>query len=422
MEYRVSSYRWLILFFAIIAYSIEFMQRMSPTVIADTLIQEFNVSGAFIGLLAGTYFYPYAFMQIPGGILSDRISPRYLMSGALFLSTIGTFIFAFSPNVIIALIGRFLVGFGLSFILMSSCKILANWFTLKSFVVIISILMAIGGGLGSILAGAPLALLITKFDWREAYIGIALVSLVVSGCVWIFLKESPVKMGLPLPEAPRVEKLNNISIKEAIKIVLTKRNFWLIALTFLVSAATYFSFIGLWAGIFYMDVCGFTRAELGTLLSVSATITIATPILFASLTTRIRSFKTLMLIATVALILVMLWLYIGNGSWSKQEVFIWGMITPIVFTAPPSIFMGAVRQIVPPSISGTATGLVYTAPMLGSATYQPLIGYILDKSGFVDTLTAQMFDNVILLYLGTATLSLFFVLALKEKNSTLLSV
>ena len=57
-----------------------FVQRVSPSVMTDELMREFAVGGAALGSLSAFYFYTYASIQLPVGMLTDRYGPRKLMS------------------------------------------------------------------------------------------------------------------------------------------------------------------------------------------------------------------------------------------------------------------------------------------------------------------------------------------------------
>jgi sugar phosphate permease len=64
-------YRWYVFWILALQYLLVFFHRACPAVIAPDLISTFGISETALGLLASGYFYPYTFMQIPGGILAD---------------------------------------------------------------------------------------------------------------------------------------------------------------------------------------------------------------------------------------------------------------------------------------------------------------------------------------------------------------
>ncbi len=423
MEYRMSPYRFVILALAIFAYAIVFLHRMSPTVMANPIMLDLGVSASFMGLLSAAYFYPYAVMQVPSGVFSDKISANKLMTLALAAMSIGGFIFAFAPSGALAFIGRLAIGVGASLVLMPAYKALSYWFTKKVYLIVASTVLAIAGGLGSVLAGMPLSFALENFGWRSSIMAISVVSLIVTALAFFFFKDKPQDMGLPAVEAPVEHAHTNneqvaekLTILEAVKIIVKNSNFWVVSIAFFVNSAIIFSFVGLWAGLYYSDVIGLSKAEIGTLLSAAAGIAIFTPIIFASFATKAKSRKNVLIFANIALFAVMLYLYLMNGSMSKWETYIWGATMTTVAMSPAGLYMATARGLFPENIAGTANGLAYSFCMLGAAIFQPLIGVIINSAGYTDKLSAEMFSPVALLYLVATIIATIACFLFKEKK------
>src|SRR5436189_2947094 len=75
-------------------YLYEFVLQVAPSVMADSMMKTFNVGAAGFGIVSAFYFYAYAPMQLPAGLLFDRYGPRKLMTFALVLCALGSFFFA----------------------------------------------------------------------------------------------------------------------------------------------------------------------------------------------------------------------------------------------------------------------------------------------------------------------------------------
>ena len=101
---------WTMWGLVVILYLIGFFQRVAPAVMSQELMSDFQLGGALLGNLSATYFYAYAAMQIPSGLLADHIGPRRLATYACAVATIGIFVFSFGTTLWFAYIGRFLVG------------------------------------------------------------------------------------------------------------------------------------------------------------------------------------------------------------------------------------------------------------------------------------------------------------------------
>src|SRR5574343_1137990 len=163
--------RWLALGIVAVAYILSFFQRFAPAGVAPDLASAFNTSAASLGALAATYFYVYTVMQVPTGMLADTLGPRRILMLGGLIGGIGSFLFGFAPSFEIALVGRTLVGLGVSVTFIAMLKLIAVWFEESRFATLVGVCMLIGN-MGSVLAGAPLAALAQSSGWRGVFVGV----------------------------------------------------------------------------------------------------------------------------------------------------------------------------------------------------------------------------------------------------------
>ena len=91
-------YRWVILLILSLQYLFGYFHRVAPAVVAQDLISAFSISATSLGVLASGYFYPYAIMQIPVGLLADSWGPRKTITFFALLAAFGAIAFGLSPN------------------------------------------------------------------------------------------------------------------------------------------------------------------------------------------------------------------------------------------------------------------------------------------------------------------------------------
>src|SRR5262245_28998450 len=84
--------------------------RVAPSVMVEELMRDFAVGAGVLGHLSAAYFYGYAGMQIPVGVLLDRFGPRRLVTAAAIVCGSGCVLFASSDTLATATAGRFLIG------------------------------------------------------------------------------------------------------------------------------------------------------------------------------------------------------------------------------------------------------------------------------------------------------------------------
>ena len=72
--------RWVMWAIPVFLFLIGFFHRAAPGVIARDLMQAFEATGTTIGLLAATYFYSYAALMVPAGLLLDAFGVRRVLT------------------------------------------------------------------------------------------------------------------------------------------------------------------------------------------------------------------------------------------------------------------------------------------------------------------------------------------------------
>ena len=120
--------RWLMLGVVASAYVLSFFQRFAPAGIAQDLAASFQTSAASLGVLAATYFYVYTVMQLPTGILVDTLGPRRVLFAGGLIAGGGSLLFGMAQSLDAALLGRTLIGLGVSVTFISMLKVIAVWF------------------------------------------------------------------------------------------------------------------------------------------------------------------------------------------------------------------------------------------------------------------------------------------------------
>ena len=90
---KIMRFRWLIFIVLALAYFFVYFHRLSLSVVANDLIKDFKTTASVIGLLGSIYFYCYAFMQFPAGLLSDSLGPRKSVTFFLLIASAGSILF-----------------------------------------------------------------------------------------------------------------------------------------------------------------------------------------------------------------------------------------------------------------------------------------------------------------------------------------
>lgn len=377
-------YRWLIFWIMAIAYVIVYFHRLSPAVVALDIQKAFGATGGFMGLLASAYFYPYALMQFPAGLLSDSLGPRKTVTGFLLLAGVGSVFFGLAPNMECALVARVMVGLGVSMVFIPTMKLLSNWFRGSEFTIMTAILNVMGG-VGALTAAGPLALMTGWVGWRLSFELIGAATFFMAIMVWIFVRNRPEDMGWPsisqLDQAVQSsqKQLEPIRLWQGAKIVLSRPHFWPIAIWFFFTCGIFFSFGGLWAGPYLMNVYQLTKAEAGSILNMIAVGLILGSPLFSLLSDKVfKSRKKVLFLSSAILVVVIGILNIFPAGLPHYSLYFIMLFFSITASAIVVIGFTTTKELFPIQIAGTSVGAVNLFPFLGGAIFQPFIGWILD--------------------------------------------
>jgi len=383
---RSSRYRWLVFSILAAGYMLVYFHRLSPAVMAVELMETFGVSGALIGILGSAYFYPYAVMQLPAGLLSDSLGPRKSVTIFLVIASAGAILFGVSPNAGVAIFARVLVGLGVCMVFVPTLKVVSQWFRRGEFSMMAAILNATGG-VGVLAAAAPLAFLTDRLGWRITFVAIGAATLLLAGAVAIWVKNRPEDIGLPSMELPESGAdspgaVAEVPLFEGMKMVLRNPHFWAIAIWFFFTCGIFFGIGGLWGGPYLMHVYGLSKTQAGGVLNMIAVgLIFGSPFLSMLSDKFLKSRKKVMLICSVAVAVTMLPPMLLTDKLPLPLLYAVFLSIGVFSAAVVVIAFTATKELFPIEIAGTSVGAVNLFPFAGGAVFQPLLGQILEKAG-----------------------------------------
>ena len=240
-------------------YFLSYLFRVVNAVIAPDLAADIGVDPSQLGLLTSAYFISFASFQLPLGVLLDRFDPRKIEASLLLFAAAGAIVFARAESLGGLVLGRALIGFGVSACLMAAFKGFILWFPSDKWPRINGFQMA-AGGLGALTATAPVEAALQITDWRGIFIMLAVLCVVVAAAVFLVIPRKSVQAtGTSLGEQ-----------LSGVREVFSSLTFWRVAPLTTLSQAAFLSVQGLWAGPWLRDVAGFDRMEVANTLMWTA--------------------------------------------------------------------------------------------------------------------------------------------------------
>ena len=247
-----------------IGYFLSYLYRTINAVLAPDLAADVGVDPSGLGLLTAAYFITFAAFQLPLGVLLDRYGPRKIEAILLVVAAVGAAVFSQATTLTGLVVGRGLIGFGVSACLMAAFKAFVVWFPKEKLPGINGFQMA-AGGLGALAATAPVEAALGITDWRGVFMLLAGFTLVVAGIIFFLVPEKAEQTA----ETGWGDQLKGMGS------VFTSLKFWQVAPWATLSQASFLAIHGLWAGPWLRDVAGFPRGDVATTLMVVAIAMIA---------------------------------------------------------------------------------------------------------------------------------------------------
>lgn len=363
---------WIVWSLGATLFCYGFFQRVAPSVMVDSLMRDFQVGGALLGGLSAFYFYAYAGLQVPVGLLVDRYGPRRMLALGAALCAFGSLAFGLADRLELAYLGRLLIGAGAGFSFVGTLKLATLWFPAGRFAQLVGMTMMLGM-LGGILGQAPLAALVEVSGWRGALLWAALAGALLALAIWLVVRDGTPQALSGVRAQPRA---NRAELWSGILRVLHDRQLWLLTLVAASMSAPMLTIAGLWGVPWLMHIHGFDRAEAAatnSLLMIGWAI--GSP-LAGTLSDRLGRRRLPLLSGTLlGLASLLALLYLPDPP---------PLLLPALFFLS-GLGMGSMvicyamaRENVPARDVGAALGLVNSATVGSGALFQPLVGFFLD--------------------------------------------
>jgi sugar phosphate permease len=372
-------YRWIIFWVLAVAYVLVFFHRMCPAVVAVDMMKDLKAGGSLIGFLGSAYFYPYALMQLPAGLLSDSWGPRKTITLFFIVAFVGSIMLGLAPSTSWAILGRTLAGLGVAMLFVPTMKVLSEWFRSLEFAFMTGIFLAMGG-VGSLAATTPLAVVSSRIGWRMSFVAVGIITLVLAVLVWSFVRDRPADMGWPSPSEPAGDVPAAIKLRHGFKMVVTRFSFWPVAVWFFFTSGVFFSFGGLWGGPYLMQVYGFSKSHASKILSMLAIgLVVGGPLLSYLSNNLFKARKPVLVLSSIILLGLTALLAFCTDRIPPAGLYLVCFGLGIFSCAVVAVGFTTTKELFPVQIAGTATGLVNLFPFAGGAVLQPLLGYILER-------------------------------------------
>src|SRR5271157_2077204 len=272
--------RWIVLSLVFIGIVINYIDRGNLSVAAPSIMRDFRITPATMGVLLSAFFWTYAAFQIPAGALVDRFGIRRAYAGGFLVWSIASAAIALSrgPSDIIGM--RMLLGLAESVAPLASISFIRNNFAGKDQGLPTSIYIS-GQNIGPALGALVGTILLDRFGWRVMFAITGLGALVWLPCWWIATPSDRPRAALQAEDNPssfpRQRESNSPSkVTEESEpsqpwrwgMFAGNRTFWAMSSSILLSSY-YWYFVLTWVPSYLILSRGFSTLQMGRVVSTA---------------------------------------------------------------------------------------------------------------------------------------------------------
>ncbi len=404
---KVERYRWLIWLILAATYVFVTFHRMSAAVVKDDLQKAFGIGAVQFAVIGSMYFYAYFIMQIPSGILADKIGPKKTVFIFSLIAAVGSIFFGLAPSLNIAYISRFFVGIGVSVVFVCLVKIQSRWFYSRNFALMIGF-SGLAANLGAIIAQTPLVIAVNNFGWRNTFVYMGIIMVMFAVLTFIFVKDDPTDMGLPgmdeIENRPRVTV--NLNIFQALGSILSNPRTWIISVVYIGLYTGYTVILGTFGTPFLMTVYSIKKVEAANYIISAVVGSAVSGLVIGYLSDKFKARKSILIISSVVtLIMWVIFIYVKLPlTLLSVYLFVFGFMMT-AFTLCWTVG----NEVNDRRLSGMATGVVNCVGFLGAAIIPVIMGNILDTNKNMPEIGYKKAYLVLILLVAVSTVFSFFV-------------
>ncbi|WP_394432242.1 MFS transporter [Streptomyces sp. SGAir0957] len=358
-------------------YFVAVIFRTSLGVAGLDAVERFHINASALSTFSILQLLVYAGMQIPVGLMVDRLGTKKVLTFGVVLFTVGQLGFAFSSSYGMALASRALLGCGDAMTFISVLRLGTRWFPARRGPLVAQ-LAGLVGMAGNLISTLVIARLLHGIGWEAAFAGSALMGVVVLVLMLLFLKDHPEGFEpAPMPASHKGAAYVRAQIAAAWREPGTRLGMW-------VHFTTQFPamvFLLLWGLPFLVEAQGLSRGVAGELLTLVVISNMVVGLVYGQIVARHHTARLPLALGTVGASALV---WAAPIAWpGRAPMWLLVVMCVVLGACGPASMIGFdfARPANPPERQGTGSGIVNMGGFIASMTTLLLVGVLLDASG-----------------------------------------
>lgn len=352
---------YLVLFFLILFYCLDYFFRISVGLVFHPLLHQYATTALGIGAFVSLFYWGYAILQIPGGLLLDKCDFKWLVAIMVAGSSVFFAVFAYVDHYWLGLLSRFMIGALSSISFTCVLYFSRNYLSQKWFGLVVGITISCGTFVASLFQ-LFVSTLLHDVGWHAVYYSIAVIGVLIGATIFLLVYLFSPKLDRSVPVLiPYVSGIRQIIADKTILFVALTGGLFYLPTTL---------FAAIWGVPFLQHDyhLSLTDASFGVTM-LFAGWAVGSPIV-GWLMDRLRHYLLLMLVFAVLAGVASL-LILNHWRGISVLLFLMGL-----FSSAQVIVWKVFRDVCPKALSGFAVAYINMLIMLFGAVFHLLAGYL----------------------------------------------
>jgi sugar phosphate permease len=362
--------KWLAVFLIWLLQFVNYLDRINISIAGPTMMRELHMEASLFGWVLAAFTLGYAIMQIPGGLLSDRLGSRVLLTASPLAWGVLTALTGLVSSAA-ALIGvRVLFGMAEGASNGASFKLIGDWFASEERST------ANGVYLSALALGpafvAPLAVWMLPYTgWQGLFLWFSLPAFVMAALIWFVMPQRPSTMA----SLPRETAAGHGTLRD----VIAHPSSWLLFFAYMAFNVAFWGYLG-WMPSYLAQSRHIKLSDLGIDASIPYLVGFLGLIVFGRLGSKLfYSHRALLLTATYfSAALALVWTFNADtvpsciAGLSAAAFFLYGGFGPV---------WSIVLDLTPAAARGAFAGFVNCGGQIGGFVAPIVVGYLVSATG-----------------------------------------
>ncbi|MGD9880624.1 MAG: MFS transporter [Reyranella sp.] len=350
--------------------------RVSNSVIAPELTRDLGLTARQLGWAGSAFFFALFAVQVPVGMWFDRYGARRTVTALSFVAMAGAVWIAEARDAVDLIGARAVVGVGCAASFMSVVFLCSRWFKPVNLAAALSWVFA-ASNIGTLAAATPLAWIAATIGWRNGFLGLAAVTVLVAACFFGFVRDRP-----PSGAVAVGRRETFAEIAKGLLEVWTTRGLGPVLAMHFFAYATMLTVLGVWGGPYLYDVYKLDGVQRGNVLLAMGVAQILGILAYGPMDRLLRSRKKVVLGG--AAISVALLAILAVLPQPPLAVAVALLTAFCFFCAFGTVIVAQGRALFPDRLAGRGVTTVNMAQCLGLSVLPAGVGYIVEGFGNSD--------------------------------------